>query len=58
MSRGFVKEEDQEQIPIVPPRAPLPAGAENYVIPAGYEMLLKEKEKLEEERRNLTKENE
>ena len=26
MSRGFVKEEDQEEAPIIPPRAALPAG--------------------------------
>ena len=31
MSRGFVKEDDQEEIPIVPPRANLPEGVPNYV---------------------------
>jgi len=29
-----VKEDDQEEIPIVPPRADLPEGATNYVTPA------------------------
>lgn len=58
MSRGFVKEEDQEEIPVVPPRAPLPAGVANYVTPVGYNMLLEEKEALETERRNLPKDNE
>lgn len=58
MSRGFVKEEDQEEIPVVPPRAPLPAGVANYVTPSGYESLLREKEQLEEERRGLSGDNE
>jgi transcription elongation factor GreB len=31
MSRGFVKEDDQEETPIVPPRADLPEGVVNYV---------------------------
>ena len=26
MSRGFVREEDQEEIPMVPPRVDLPSG--------------------------------
>ncbi|WP_372919106.1 GreA/GreB family elongation factor [Salegentibacter sp.] len=50
MSRGFVKEEDQEEAPIIPPRAALPEGATNYVTPEGLELLQKEKEELEEER--------
>jgi transcription elongation factor GreB len=36
MSRGFVKESDQEELPIVPPRADLPAGLVNYVTEFGY----------------------
>ena len=31
MSRGFIKEGDQEEIPMVPPRAYLPEGVPNYV---------------------------
>lgn len=50
MSRGFVKEGDQEEAPIIPPRAALPAGAINYVTPHGMDMLLAERESLEEER--------
>lgn len=46
MSRGFVKEEDQEEAPFIPPRASLPPGVENYVTPEGYQALLDEKEML------------
>lgn len=42
MSRGFVKEGDQEDIPIVPPRAYLPDGTINYVTQAGMNELLAE----------------
>lgn len=58
MSRGFVKEGDQEEIPVVPPRASLPPGVVNYVTPFGYQALLKEREELEEEKRNLPPGNE
>lgn len=58
MSRGFVKEGDQEEIPVVPPRAALPPGVTNYVTPEGFSALLQEKEYLEEERRNLPSSNE
>lgn len=54
MSRGFVKEEDQEEAPIIPPRAALPEGVINYVTPTGMELLKEEREQLEEERANLT----
>lgn len=47
MSRGFVKEDDQEEAPFIPPRAPLPDGAINYVTPRGLQLLLDEKEALE-----------
>ena len=47
MSRGFVKEEDQEEAPIIPPRAALPKGETNYVTQRGMELLLKEKEEFE-----------
>ncbi|WP_405382245.1 GreA/GreB family elongation factor [Maribacter sp. LLG6340-A2] len=46
MSRGFVREEDQEEIPMVPPRAHLPNGAINYVTPNGYLELQTEKKAL------------
>ena len=54
MSRGFVKEGDQEETPIIPPRAALPAGAINYVTPTGMEQLQTEREQLEQERAALT----
>lgn len=50
MSRGFVKEGDQEEVPMVPPRAFLPAGVVNYVTPTGLELLLQERQHLLEER--------
>ncbi|HSI69516.1 MAG TPA: GreA/GreB family elongation factor [Gillisia sp.] len=58
MSRGFVKEDDQEEAPLIPPRAALPAGVTNYVTPEGLEALLLEKAKLEEEKAANKKENE
>ncbi|MFT6166878.1 MAG: transcription elongation factor GreB [Vicingaceae bacterium] len=53
MSRGFVREDDQEELPMVPPRPYLPDGATNYVTPEGVEFLLKEKEELLEEKKNI-----
>jgi transcription elongation factor GreB len=60
MSRGFVKEDDQEEVPIVPPRADLPEGVINYVTQVGMDELLTEKELLSKERDQLeiTNENE
>lgn len=57
MSRGFVKEDDQEEAPIIPPRAALPAGETNYVTPNGLNELKNEEEALIEERANLDKQN-
>lgn len=54
MSRGFVKEDDQEETPIIPPRAALPEGATNYTTPFGMQQLLTEQQVIEEERTNLT----
>jgi len=34
MSRGFVKEDDQEEVPMVPQRAYLPPGVDNWVLGA------------------------
>lgn len=53
MSRGFVKEDDQEDIPLVPPRADLPAGVENFVTEKGLEYLLEEREQLLKEQESL-----
>ena len=50
MSRGFIKEGDQEEIPMVPPRAYLPKGMPNYVTSEGLEALKNEREALENER--------
>ena len=50
MSRGFIKEGDQEEIPMVPPRAYLPKGMPNYVTKEGLEALKIEREDLENER--------
>jgi transcription elongation factor GreB len=60
MSRGFVKEDDQEEVPMVPQRAYLPEGVTNYVTPDGMNQLLAEKQMLIDERNNLnnTSENE
>lgn len=49
MSRGFTKEDDQEEIPIVPPRADLPKGVTNYITQVGMEALLEEKNALQTE---------
>ena len=46
MSRGFVKEGDQEEIPIVTPRAFLPEGVTNYVTSEGLTLLRNEKSDL------------
>jgi len=42
MSRGFVKEDDQEEKPIIPPRAALPVGVTNYVTTNGLSQLKEE----------------
>ena len=60
MSRGFVKEGDQEEIPILTPRAYLPDGLTNYVTQVGMNELLDEKQMLAGDIENLdiTNENE
>ena len=50
MSRGFIKEGDQEEIPMVPPRAYLPKGMPNYVTHEGLDALIKERQDLENQR--------
>lgn len=47
MSRGFIKEGDQEEIPMVPPRAYLPNGVPNYVTKEGLAALHEELKGLE-----------
>jgi len=58
MSRGFVKEDDQEEIPIVPQRAYLPEGVTNFVTRVGMDQLLAEKQMLVNEKDNLSGANE
>ncbi|TVZ50993.1 GreA/GreB family elongation factor [Dokdonia sp. Hel_I_53] len=53
MSRGFVKEDDQEETPIIPPRAALPAGTTNYVTSVGLLELKNELKKLDHQIGNL-----
>ena len=50
MSRGFIKEGDQEEIPKVPLRAYLPDGVPNYVTKEGLKALKEELKNLEAER--------
>ncbi len=50
MSRGFVKEDDQEEAPFIPPRAALPDGVPNHVTPRGLQLLLDERAQLEAQR--------
>ena len=58
MSRGFVKEGDQEEPIKIPPRAALPDTEVNYVTPEGKELLLEEKEILERQKKSLNIEDE
>ncbi|UZD22769.1 GreA/GreB family elongation factor [Algoriphagus halophytocola] len=53
MSRGFVKEEDQEETPLVPPRADLPSGSTNFVTEVGMEELRAEKQALLDEKSKI-----
>jgi transcription elongation factor GreB len=53
MSRGFVREEDQEEIPLVPQRAVLPYGVPNLVTQTGIDQLLAEKQLMLTERESL-----
>lgn len=58
MSRGFVKESDQEEPVRIPPRAALPAGEVNYVTSSGLLALQAEEKALELEKAELNLENE
>ncbi len=55
MSRAFVNEDNQEEAPLIPPRAPLPKGVMNYVTPNGLKALHDEREKLNKQIENLIK---
>lgn len=57
MSRGFVKEEDQEEPVLIPPRAAIPEGVTNYVTPNGLEELKQELKDLEYKRAHVEAEN-
>ena len=52
MSKAFTKDEAWEE-PIIPPRAPIPAGVQNYVTPRGLQLLRAELAALETERHRL-----
>ena len=53
MSRGFVREGDQEETPLVTPRANLPIGVDNYVTAHGLNELKAELSGLIEEQKIL-----
>lgn len=53
MSRAFTKEEAPSDPVFIPPRAPLPAGATNYVTPTGLDLLHAERDDLDAERTTL-----
>lgn len=50
MSRGFVREDDQEEPVFIPQRAPIAVGMDNLVTPRGLDLLRKEGEQLEQQR--------
>jgi transcription elongation factor GreB len=52
VSKAFTKDEAWEE-PIIPPRAPLPAGVPNYVTPRGLRLLRAELAELEAERHRV-----
>ena len=52
MSKAFTKDEAWEE-PIIPPRAPVPAGVPNYVTPRGLGLLRTELAELEADRHGL-----
>lgn len=58
MSRGFVKESDQEAPIRIPQRAALPDGVVNYVTPTGLSALQTEEKSLEEQKASLNLDNE
>jgi len=53
MSRGFVREDDQEEAPFIAPRAPLPDGLPNHVTERGLALLHAERTRLEQSREQV-----
>ena len=53
VSKAFTKEDGAEDPPFVAPRAPLPAGAPNYVTPRGFALLRSELASLEASRSSI-----
>jgi len=53
MSRAFTKEDAPSEQLLIPPRAPLPDGATNYVTPAGLTLLREERASLASARSDL-----
>ncbi len=53
MSRGFVREDDQEEPVFIPPRAPIPPGVDNLVTPRGLKQLHAELAELEQARASV-----
>lgn len=53
MSKAFTKDDDAPEPVLVPPRAPLPEGAPNYVTPRGLALLRDEAAALEAQRAEL-----
>lgn len=58
MSRGFVREGDQEEPVVIPQRAVLPDGVINYVTPSGFTALHDELKSLENNFSSITIEDE
>lgn len=54
MSRGFVREDDQEEPVFIPRRAPLPPQLENLVTARGLRLLQEERQALEAARTAIT----
>jgi transcription elongation factor GreB len=52
VSKAFTKDDAWEE-PVIPPRAPLPAGVPNYVTPRGLALLRAELAELEAERQRV-----
>ena len=53
MSKAFTKGDGAEDPPLIAPRAPLPAGAPNYVTPRGLALLRAELGSLEAARSSI-----
>jgi transcription elongation factor GreB len=53
VNKAFTKEDESQEAPLVPPRAPLPPGTPNYVTARGLEQLKAELTRLDDERAEL-----